>query len=318
MKRKILIGLSLVLFFIVGVIVFNFAKNTKNTFRTRVEDKSNIKYLPMVEQIGGISHGILDLSGKVDDTFVHHLEIGDSFNKFVNIANFLEGSRNFKLLTFVNFEQVDFRVDGELVDEYNFTLGSKEDIQIPVTLDKFHNGLNEVLFAVAISPDKKLSDETRMASEMSHMIHLRTTIVIGEDKNIPEVEFADVQLEDNAVGGVFISQDVGELRLLPSTTVKQGDKLNLYMNVGTGKGTKANQYALILLKDWKQVNIFEDTSVVYLDIPEGKHTWMPIELDFEEKGLKNVSAILVENPYNAISYMTSNSENSLRIGVTVE
>ena len=317
MKKKIIVILSLVILIVGGALTVTNKYDHNNTFKTQVKNKDNIKYIPIAEDIGGVSHGILDVDGHIDDTFVHELEEGETFDKFVNIANFFDGKRNFKLLAFVNFKQVDFKVDGDIVSEYDFTLESKEDIQIPVTLENFNIGLNEIMFSIAISPYKEISDEVRIATELSHMIHLRTIVAMGSDE-MPTINFLDVKLNDNSVGGVFITKGTEELRLYPSTTLKRGDTLKLDMNVGHTNGSDTTEYALILLKDWKQVDIIDNMSVIYLNLPENKHTWIPIEMTFEEKGLFNVSAILVENPYTAKSFKSMQTSNSLRIGVTVE
>ena len=83
-KRKrylILIILVLILLFAINTVFFK--SKDSNNFNKKVEDKSNIGYLPISSEIANVSTALLNESGKVEDDTIYYINSNEQFQKFI-------------------------------------------------------------------------------------------------------------------------------------------------------------------------------------------------------------------------------------------
>ena len=318
-KRKrylILIILVLILLFAINTVFFK--SKDSNNFNKKVEDKSNIGYLPISSEIANVSTALLNESGKVEDDTIYYINSNEQFQKFINVGNFVDFKRDYKILTFIDYEKEEFYVDDKLVNDFDFILDKQEDIQIPVKLPKLDEGLHDVIFAIIKEPNDDLDDEYRCATEETHTIYIRFNIVV-ENEEHDEINFTELTYNNTgAIPEIFLHEDEYELRQFPSATIKEG-KFNFNMTIGNIYEDKVKECAVILLKDWEVIpNDINNSNILFLKINPKEKTTIPMSIDINEEGLHNINAILIEDPYQKVKYGNNGVLNSIRIGVKYE
>lgn len=310
-KKKIYLVLVLTLILIT---TFFLTKNYSD-FNKKVEDKSNIGYLPISSEIPNVSTALLNESGAVEDDTIYYINSDEQFEKFVNVGNFVEFKREYKLLTFIDYEKEAFYVDDKLVSDFDFILDKQDDIQIPVKLPKLDKGLHDIIFAIIKEPNDNLDDKYRCATEDTHTIYIRFNIIVeNEEYNKPDFSGATYN-NDGPIPEIFLHENEYELRQFPSAVINDG-KFNLNMTIGNISEDKVKEYVVILLKDWETIPIgINSSNKLFLKINPLEKTTIPISVDIDEYGLHNVNAILIENPYQKVKYGNNGVVNSIRVGV---
>ncbi len=320
MKFKIRTYLLLIVAFITMIIVGCFLKQDNNSFSKKVEDKNNIGYLPISREVPNISIALLDESGKVNSNTNYYLNSGERFEKFINIGNFIDLKREFKLITFIDYEKREFYVDDKLVNDFNFLLDKQEDIQIPIKLPELSKGLHDIIFAIVKEPNDDLDEQYRRDTEEFHTLYIRFNLTVeSEEYNKPSFNFTELTYNnDSAIPEIFLHENKNELKQLPLIKTKE-DKLNLYMTVGNISNSEVKEYVIILLKDWEIINnSLNNEDKLFLKVNPMEKTTIPLTIDISESGLHNINAILIENPYQKIKFGSVKIINSIRAGVIKE
>lgn len=312
-KRKAYI--ALILIFITIVIVSCFFQIDNNNFNKKVQDKNNIKYLPISSEVPNISIALLDESGEVNSDTNYYLESGEQFEKFINIGNFVDSKREFKLITFINYEKKEFYVDDKLVSDFNFILDKQEDIQIPIKLPELNKGLNDIIFAIIKEPNDDLDEQYRRDTEEFHTLYIRFNITVETEEYNKPIFTELIYNNNEPIPEIFLHENADELKQLPLITTDES-KVNLYMTVGNISEDEVKEYIIILLKDWEVIdNSINNESKLFLKINPREKTTILLTVDVSEIGLHNINAILIENPYEKIKFGSDKVVNSIRVGV---
>lgn len=310
-KKRYLV-IAVILFSISNMFLMN--KN-ENNFNKKVMDKESIKYMPLTYEVPNVSTGLLNDVGLVEDDTIYYIDSDENFEKFINIGNFVDFKREYKLITFIDYNKEEFYVDDKLVNDFNFELDKNKDIQIPVKLPKLSKGLHDIIFAIVKDPSEDLSDEYRASTEGNHILYIRFNIVVeSENSNIPN--FAEVNYESiEPIPEIFLHENLDELIQFPSKTI-YNNKFNAYITIGNIKN-EVEECVVILMNNWEVVPINGNNNM-FLKINPNEKTTIPISVDINESGLHNINAILIKNPYKKIEYGDVNIVNSIRVGVNLE
>lgn len=176
------------------------------------------------------------------------------------------------------------------------------------TLDE---GYHDIIFAIVTYPDKFLKDIDREHSEMNHILYIRFNIVVENNKK-DSYELTEFSLNNKEpVPEIFIHEDKDILKRLTSLDIK--DNVNLYLTVGNIYDEE-KEYAIIFLKDWKQICIYDNQEIIYTKLLPNQKFTIPFELSFNEKGYHEINAILIEELYQDYN-INSSIANSIRVGI---
>ena len=126
-------------------------------FDSKITNKENIKYLDVSETGNNVSYSILNQDGIVETETTYFLK-ENSFQKFINIANYINMDMEYTILTFVNFKQVRFEIEGKSYDSFTAFIAQNTDLQIPIKLNNLNKGLNDILFLIVLNPNKNLTN----------------------------------------------------------------------------------------------------------------------------------------------------------------
>ncbi|MEG2542922.1 MAG: hypothetical protein RSA64_06730, partial [Christensenellaceae bacterium] len=149
---------------------------------TACEQKNGInrKLLPMSTG-GGISYGLYNTDGEIETE--KHFEINTKTNleKILSFGNLIEIDREYKLLIFANYEQIEFSVDNENASFFHdFNAKANEHLQRTITLPKLSDGFYDLLFLIIKDPNNiSLDEDYRKRTDMSHLISMRYSLQVG-------------------------------------------------------------------------------------------------------------------------------------------
>lgn len=290
-----------------------------NNFKNKIQSTTNRDILPNAIH-GGVNIGLYNTNGKIETEYNFNIKKNESINKFISIGNMIDSDRIYKLLLFIDYKQSSFKVDNHKPKiDYTFKIKSNESVQIPITIDSLKEGLHSILFAIVKYPDiKKLDDEFRKNTDSNNILFLRFSATVNND-NSPKIDYNKFgQFKKSAiVDGVFISKEDNYRRWLSEEINKDG-KLDYYIKVGNTSNIKSRTYALIMLYDWKQINIEPQNDVLYYKINTGNQVSIKSTMDTKNKGVHDLAAILVHYPFQKCTLKNREVETAIRIGINVK
>ena len=302
----------LLIIILLSVQLMSSCADNKYTSFTNSMDHSDTSYLPVTN--AAVHYGLSDKEGNTVDEGIFYIDVNESFEKFISIGNFVDHDSEYKILTFVNYRQSEFYVDDKKCSDFTVKIKEQNDLHIPIKLSGLEEGFNDIIFAIVTYPNTFLTDTDRELTEMNHMLFIRFHVIVDEfvEKRFELTDFDTTQEEP--IPEIFIHDKRDILKRITSINIKE--KLELFLTAGNIYDEEKD-FAVIFLKDFKQIAIYKDQEVIYTNLkPQEKFT-MPIELEFSGKGNHEINAILVEAPFE--KYSPDNSvANSIRIGVIKE
>jgi len=100
---------------------------------------------------------------------------------------------------------------------------------------------------------------------------------------------------------------------------KQSSNLDYYVHIGNRTDSEINEYALVILFNWNQVPIINDKDVLFLKVKRGQESIIHSQLKMPgEKGIYDITPILIHNPYKVLNISNKRVETSIRTGIKVE
>ncbi|MFJ8525563.1 hypothetical protein [Bacillus cereus] len=289
-------------------------------FKSTIASTLNRDKLPFAET-GGINLGIYNQNGEIEKDFNFNIEESQSLKKFISLGNLIKTERVYKMLLLVDYKQSDFKVDDrELAKDFTFQVGAGESVEIPIEIPPLPKGLHDIIFVIAKFPDKKVLDEEfRKQTDSSNLLFVRFSTVVGEDETVNnQVEFNSYgeKNTENILDGVFIAKENTYKRWL-TQEVTNDKNLDFYTKVGNNSNTR-KQYALIQLFDWEQMKFIDDKDVLFYDLEPNTvftvQSQIPIK---KEKGVYDLTSILVQHPFQKITLYNQQVDTAIRVGVDV-
>lgn len=290
---------------------YNNHSNTPETkytkFETSIVNKDNVKYQDISNSGDVICHGILNQEGKVENGYTYHLK-ENSLEKFIDIGNFVDMDMEYTLLAFVNFEQIYYEIEGRNYNSFTALIAPNSDLQIPIKINDLNDGFNDIVILIVVNPNKKLSKSSDNQT-FEDILYLRCNAIVGDDKTIKKYEYTDVFLKSGAERPVIIQEKEND-NMIELTSYNQ--ELNKSKEAFIAVGNKQEieeEYAVILLEDWKQVPILNQNTI-YIKLKAKYSGLIPIEISFDKADLHEIVAITIKKPYHYEDFRSMDVESS--------
>lgn len=285
----------------------------------------NRKVLPISSENGGYSMGLYDMDGEIESERHLFLEDGQPFQKILSFGNYVDEENTYRLLVFLNYEQVAFSIDSEEPSRfYEFTAGPQEARQFSFQLSPLPNGDYQLLFLFVKDPaNQSLDEEYRKDTELSHLLSLRYSFTVGDSGNtdipsqisLPETAINQTSLLD----GILVNQSPDTAHGLDRLLTVRGkpmQPLDFYAHIGNSSD-KEVPYALFWLYDWEQVPSSDGAFVSYFLLQPNTLASLKETIQTPgEDGVHNLTAVCIQNPYLPADNR-HRVDFSLRIGVGI-
>ena len=284
-------------------------------FDSKITNKENIKYLDVSETGNNVSYSILNQDGIVETETTYFLK-ENSFQKFIKIANYINMEMEYTILTFVNFKQVRFEIEGKSYDSFTAFIAQNTDLQIPIKLNNLNKGLNDILFLIVLNPNKNLTNPSDNEA-FEDILYLRRNVIWGNTYDKIEYEYKDVTLTEGAERPVMLHEKAKDnlIELAPcSLDIKQSKEAFITV---ANRSNIEEDYAVILLADWRQVPILNQETI-YIKLPSKFSGHIPINTSFDAVGLHKLVAIIVKSPYHYENFRSIDVESSQWVNIDVK
>lgn len=290
-------------------------------FKEKIPSTANRDSLPFAEGANGISLGLYNPDGNIETEFHFQVEEGESIKKFISLGNMIKKDRLYKIILLVDYQQTPFIVDGGKPSlEFDVQMKAGQTIEIPVEVPPLSEGLHDILFVIAKYPDdKSLDEEFRKKTDLNHLLFQRFSVSVGAKDTPTKIQFDNIgELEDKNLGGVFLSKNNDYRRWL-TENVGLNDKLRYIVHIGNSVRKKDQTYALVILSDWKQINITQDKNVLFYKLQEDNAYSLKTELTApDQEGVYDLTALLISNPFQKLDMYNRDTEASIRVGVNAK
>ncbi|MCM3216789.1 hypothetical protein WKH57_24975 [Niallia taxi] len=301
--KKIKITLSVIFLLIISVVGLVFYKTNfenKTTPNSKAVEATAEEYGFEMEIKNNNKTSVADtlLIDKLEDTL---------YLNFKN--NYIDGEFLFTL--FYDYKQIDFKIkDLDYKGNYKFKLKKGEQISIPFKLPEEINTdefIHKLLASVVIAPNSHEKD-LKLNSDFYGMVmdYEINYQQIKTDNSIARPNLNDIttntQLIDLEFGSaVMLNQDFNKntnMAKYPPHAITTNKGTNLKLAYRAGTTYEAQQYLLMVLVDWKQANI-NNESFQLINIEKlNKVGFGTLNLQVPNKtGEYEVVAFLIPNPF---------------------
>ncbi len=269
---------------------------------------------------GGVGLSLHNNDGIIEETMSFELKPGERFEKIISLGNMIDNDRKYKLLLFVDYKQTAFIVNESTVTEYDFSAKSNENVLIPFKIENLQQGFHDVFFVIAKYPDiHSLDCEYRKSTDMNHLLFLRFNILVGNAK-VPDVTYTQLENSKEAVfDGILISNKQDLLKRWLTENKHGNDDLKFFIHAGNQSYGKKQNFAVITLLNWKQVEFNNNQDVIFFSLENGTQTSIPAIVSLpHQEGVYDLVTILVHNPYVPLDIYNRMIETGIRVGVNVQ
>jgi len=325
MKKVIRTTLCLFSIILVGIFSIYYAQTLKNK-EIRVDD-TNFQHTTTAEKIDsplirmqGMVIGLHNEDGsyRKSESGVFKIQKGESFSKFLFLSNNTGEDTTIKILAFINFKQQKFSVDGKTEkSDFTFKLKDNEAIEIPITLEHFGDGRNEVILVAVREPTCDRTDmDFRIISDTT-ILTRRFDVINGEDK-IPSYQAMDYPLITkkeilNSIDGIFISEDKYENMTWMSQSVPTDAKIDYFIRIVNREFDYRKTYAVITMLNWEQVEIDGENDVIFSQVNSNEGIEINASIKTpKEEGQYELCTLLIYNPYEKLTIYNDTVESSCR------
>jgi len=290
-------------------------KQELNEMSEKIEEEYTLPYM----KDGGISLGLFNLNGEIEETQSFNIQKGDSFKKIISVGNMIDTEREYKIILFVDYKQCDFTADGQIGSEYNFKVGNHEKALIPIEINDLQEGFHDIFFIIVKYPDiKSLDEDFRMSTDMGNLLFIRFNVLVNSD-TLPTFIFTKF---DNATPTVFdgllLSKEKDKLQVWLSEEAIYKDTVDFNIHVGNETYSEEQEFAVVTLLDWKQVDFYNNQEVVFFTVDNGEKIYIPASINVpNNQGINDLVSILIHNPYEPLDIYNKDIETGIRIGINV-
>jgi hypothetical protein len=289
-------------------------------FENKLQSTGSIEdRLPMAKPGDGFGLGLFDIQGNSYQNNVLHINGRVQF--YLTLYHYVSKEMSYKLLQFIDFIQSPITIDGKTYEDgYDFNMPANGIADFPISLTIDRDGTHEVLFIfVKSSKDKTLDDDGRLDFG-DHLLFYRMFILINE-ANLDQqtVHFDTVPLQKNVkLNGILLNKDKNELSLWLTDSSNPKTEIPCYLHVGSANEKNRVQCAIILLNEWKQVDIYDGKKVLLIELDPNQEAVIPTIISTpKEEGLYDITPIIIYSPYNVKDNLSS-VRTSFRSGIQVK
>jgi hypothetical protein len=293
----------------------------KIDFKRKIISTANRDLMPGTENLKGVRYRIYNDKGIIDNKYSYILKKGETWDKFISITHNFDEPAEYKLLFFIDYKQSNAVIDGKTLRDFNFKLNPNQTIEIPVSLDKLSEGLNDILFIIVGNPNNNLLENNPQDNVLKGQImcYFRFNILLGNTVVKPKYKLTTVAEKDisHEFKGIIINQSSSEIE--QPTLFKISSSKNIpFFNHIPNKSDKLKNYAIINLLNWQQIN-FGKSYINFFSVDKNKEGVVPLNIDIPDNNkYSTLVSIAVPNPYEPIDKDNKLVLNSRRDYINME
>lgn len=196
------------------------------------------------------------------------LKENEEFSMFLALLNCMGEKYNYTVILFDNYQQIEFEVDGELMNQCTVCIENGDELYIPIKINSLVNGKHDLIFAVFVDTYKTLTDEERIYTG-DHDGVLRCTAIVGNENAVQHDNIQGLRVDTVSArtNGVVLNKMNGE---------------EYVIEVGN-LGEKSMKNVIIVLDNFMQVSISDDNSLYEcILLNAGKEVIIPLEKYFKK------------------------------------
>lgn len=255
------------------------------------------------------NYGNMLVLGLVNDTeltengVVYLNTISDSLN--IQFANLTDNDSEFILKLFLDYKEVRFSLNGELLSSYIFQTRAGESYIFPVNIDSAIELNNSHILTVAVltAPQKHAKASDLMSNSYGVVLSYELApksgnreIILSATLDEP-LEYLELNYQGLMLNSDFEKTE-NTIVQFPSKNyvVAPGDKIELAYRAGNYDN--AEDLLIVVLVDWQQQSI-NDTDYIYIRNAPGYISYGTFEFTVPyEAGEYEITAFVVDQPFN--------------------
>lgn len=263
------------------------------------------------ENSGVITHGLYEPNGKlIDNGSPMAIPDNGRLEKVVSFSRFNKIVSEYGLINLVDFEQVDFEVEGTTFRMYPLMVEPNETANIH-TVVNIGNDTKEIVYLIVPKPNYLLEEkDTGKALYLQELYSMRFHLVGAAQKAKTDISYIPPKetTNINPITDMSLSQLKDRSRLIFQG--KSGQRV--YLRICDEK--KDMEYALIALLDWNQVP-FLNSKVNFVQVPKGQTYIFQMELPQTSKKV-NYQIIALPKPFAQKKDLSGTSAIATRVVVS--
>ena len=253
------------------------------------------------------------------------LEAGKPFSTLLILKSGFSAPYPVLVSVFLDYEQVNFSLDGEAGVLHYVNVEPGVDMEIPMEVAVQTPGWHDLFVVVFRDPDNHTTDPQARLPPRLGVGGLRTVLCAGDcstpTRASPKVMTGQkTELQSNSVYAYPLLGEEGapQRRLLLSSEVHAGARLSTQL-WARNPGDKLRDYFVIPLLDYGQVS-FAGSNVLHLRMPPGSELIIPGDIQMpSENGVHELQFISIFDPYQALDRVTDKVvESSMRSALVVK
>ena len=196
------------------------------------------------------------------------LKENEEFSMFLALLNCMGEKYNYTVILFDNYQQIEFEVDGELMNQCTVCIENGDELYIPIKINSLVNGKHDLIFAVFVDTYKTLTDEERIYTG-DHDGVLRYTAIGGNENAVQHDNIQGLRVDTVSArtNGVVLNKMNGE-----EYAIEVGNLDEKPMN-----------NVIIVLDNFMQVSISDDNSLYEcILLNPGEEVIIPLEEYFQK------------------------------------
>lgn len=138
----------------------------------------------------------------------------------------------FAILTFINYIQTDYLIEGESNRICNVNIENKTNLFVPVELNGLKQGSNDIIFIIVPSPNTDFERSEKERFEAFQPVYLRCTVLNGTEHYLNDTQtkkVTELPFSKGANGGVYINTNEQDKQQYQMIEVQLKDTLKLYL-----------------------------------------------------------------------------------------
>ncbi|NDI36446.1 hypothetical protein EPK97_17090 [Chengkuizengella sediminis] len=245
-----------------------------------------------------------------------------SFEKNVVFGNMTSKNKEFGLIVFDHYEQIEFEVEGNKYKTFNFSVNADEYSNIPIDLHDLDVGFHSINYIILESPNEVVTDINKINSinQSSRVYNIRVNILNGishipeKGKHIQSNEI--IEIVEQKVTGIFINEVGKDYKILTSKTI-QDSKENVDIKIIYGNQDDfIYDFYLVALNNWEQIPILDDSYYIYDEINPGKEKHLKTKITNLKYDENIFQVLMIPSPYielpDSNPYVKANLDSSFR------
>lgn len=257
--------------------------------------------------------------------FSYKIGAGEVFTGYYEIDNVRNDAHSYRLMAFVDYEQVPIVVDGKKALSHTLKVDAAQKAWWPIEVGPFSEGAHT--FTTVLMWDSEyhsLDKAFRFATEAGFMSTNQSTLVVGtagSSKRPASLKATSTArlLANQQYDGIRINRSSGTIAEWLSHNAAPGETIDFYIHVGNTQ-KRAASYSLIALLDGEQIGISGSSGPTVITVPAGSMSVYKTSVRVPtEPGVHELQVVKGVAPFTRITGdIGQMMESSIRVPITVK